>query len=533
MLTCQKCGWDSPDYAAFCTNCGHRLTTPAAATDNDEFRFNAQLRSADVAQDDETGSPTATAGKGVVPEAEQTQAEVAEEAVGKAPKTSAARSASSPASQTEDRVAVASGPPSNVPALKSPEVQGGRVPENRTLTDLTTPDFRAMVDLAQKHKSSDGLGELVDALDENGSSEAASADDYNPGEVLVPGQKKTDEHVEHSPSASTPQLVPTLDLAENTNDGTVADDQAVSHDKASHDAVKKTMPAAEVGESVSDATAETSVESALCDLNDERPSQDDVAATDSTDDEPTTSHEAHTPNEPNRVLEPFGDAVDESTHARVGGADASPSPDESFASTSSVGAPLRNLGSLDVNIELLESSDVVPSYADNDIGLGDDHEELSSVDLNPVELNEFDVAEPRSVVEAQRNIESPPPIPVHRGQFMLRCLSTGMHHNRTESLSSEPMTIGRTEGTVQIQQDPYISPAHVRISSVEAGVRIEDMNSMNGTWRRVRHTCSLAVGDAILMGTRIFELRRAADEVAPVRTEVGTLHMGTEFARTG
>jgi pSer/pThr/pTyr-binding forkhead associated (FHA) protein len=139
MLVCEKCNWESPDYAAFCTNCGTPVGS-AKKAEAERWRFN-----------DQSAQPPV-----VGAEAESDDPNDGEETSEEAGPSSDSAGDAHPGESTA--------------AVDSKPV-GVAVRSARTLVDLTVPDFRAMVDMAKESaqaspaESQDGVA--VEAVHEN------------------------------------------------------------------------------------------------------------------------------------------------------------------------------------------------------------------------------------------------------------------------------------------------------------------------------------------------------------------------------
>ena len=180
----------------FCTNCGNRLNAPSSKASEDEFRFNAQI--SPTTDENEAGEATRSekVDEGrqpsvnddpapVLGDSELSDSDSENQGAGYTAPTLVGVQANSLNEKPTSEQGTAP-PKGAVQAKGTPQgIQGGPVQGNRTLVDLTTPDFRAMVELAQKGKDGEALHELVNAV-EQGSADAVSAPSgYNPGEVLV------------------------------------------------------------------------------------------------------------------------------------------------------------------------------------------------------------------------------------------------------------------------------------------------------------------------------------------------------------
>lgn len=72
------------------------------------------------------------------------------------------------------------------------------------------------------------------------------------------------------------------------------------------------------------------------------------------------------------------------------------------------------------------------------------------------------------------------------------------------------VTMGRSNETDVILDDPYASEFHLRLVSQENGLMLHDLGSTNGTYvngRRVSAPTSLKHGDTIQVGKTVMEVR--------------------------
>jgi hypothetical protein len=68
------------------------------------------------------------------------------------------------------------------------------------------------------------------------------------------------------------------------------------------------------------------------------------------------------------------------------------------------------------------------------------------------------------------------------------------------ALGAEGLVCGRTEGEILFPDDSNISPRHARFSSRAEAVVVEDLDSLNGTFVRLRAPRALVSGDEIRLG---------------------------------
>ncbi len=67
-------------------------------------------------------------------------------------------------------------------------------------------------------------------------------------------------------------------------------------------------------------------------------------------------------------------------------------------------------------------------------------------------------------------------------------------------------TVGRDAGDVTFPGDRYVSARHALIKVEPGGVTITDLNSSNGTFRKVIGSADLTAGDQLLLGAQLFRL---------------------------
>jgi pSer/pThr/pTyr-binding forkhead associated (FHA) protein len=97
--------------------------------------------------------------------------------------------------------------------------------------------------------------------------------------------------------------------------------------------------------------------------------------------------------------------------------------------------------------------------------------------------------------------------------------------------------VGRSEGNILLQEDPYLSPRHARISYRSGRFYLRDLGSVNGIFYRLREPMVLHSGDVVLAGQQVLKLEVLADaevSLGPVM-HYGVMVFGTpdvpRFAR--
>ncbi len=90
--------------------------------------------------------------------------------------------------------------------------------------------------------------------------------------------------------------------------------------------------------------------------------------------------------------------------------------------------------------------------------------------------------------------------------FLRRDGSPGPVHD----LPAGKTIIGRTDGHLNFPQDSRLSRRHARFFATDTAVTLEDMDSRNGTYLRVRERTELAIGDALRVGSAGLQIRALA-----------------------
>lgn len=89
------------------------------------------------------------------------------------------------------------------------------------------------------------------------------------------------------------------------------------------------------------------------------------------------------------------------------------------------------------------------------------------------------------------------------------------------TLDREVTTCGRTEGEIQLGEDPTVSPRHARFTRQGPALAVEDLGSVNGTYVRLKGSHPLGVGEEVRLGRQLLRLeplpRPASTEERGVR----------------
>lgn len=98
---------------------------------------------------------------------------------------------------------------------------------------------------------------------------------------------------------------------------------------------------------------------------------------------------------------------------------------------------------------------------------------------------------------------------------------------------ADQLDIGRTEGEIVLQDDPYLSPRHARLYKKNGKLFVRDLGSVNGVFRRLRPDAAgeIELGDLdlILVGQQVlrFEIVKDGEEGFGPASQHGTMLFGT------
>jgi len=82
---------------------------------------------------------------------------------------------------------------------------------------------------------------------------------------------------------------------------------------------------------------------------------------------------------------------------------------------------------------------------------------------------------------------------------------------RSFSLAEGQLDVGRTEGDIVLEDDPYVSPRHARLRRVEGGWLLRDLDSTNHVYVRLRKQHALRDGDLLLLGLEVLQFQTVSD----------------------
>jgi pSer/pThr/pTyr-binding forkhead associated (FHA) protein len=103
---------------------------------------------------------------------------------------------------------------------------------------------------------------------------------------------------------------------------------------------------------------------------------------------------------------------------------------------------------------------------------------------------------------------------------------------RDYPLLADQTDIGRDEGNILLPNDPYVSPRHARILKQQGQFFVQDLDSVNGIYVRLKNPTKLEHGDLVLMGLEVlrFEVVSAADKGFGPATDRDTQVFGSPAA---
>jgi pSer/pThr/pTyr-binding forkhead associated (FHA) protein len=109
---------------------------------------------------------------------------------------------------------------------------------------------------------------------------------------------------------------------------------------------------------------------------------------------------------------------------------------------------------------------------------------------------------------------------------LLQLRDDGSDGNTTQLPLAE-FVIGR-EGDLAFPADPLLSPRHAKITASGEAVQIEDLQSLNGTFLKLRNEHRLQLGDTLILGRQLLRFERV-EQTADLRARGadGTRYMGS------
>lgn len=453
MQVCRHCGWENPEIAAFCTNCGTGLGRGRAT--------GPRFRALGLSGEFEEASPSA--------------------------------------------VDAAWPTTTGKPGAEKPG------PLGRTLVDFPAPELDAN-DAGEPPDDAPAEAETPDVVPDAVASTLvppprhAAVARRTTGPVLLPDE-----------AASSVDISPVkTEALERVTPSTAADPEAITEDLDA--------PADEPeGEAPADAAEPTGEQPVVDDPVEEAEapaSEDEQQIT-----EPHSVVSADPPPAADSLEEDgFDEFVDptgqDSVEERDDGPDDEPAEVEIAAPDDSLGSAIDDFArDAEVRIE-------PPSDAPDSLEEFEDELELSTSDLHTVDLSmdeEPDPLDPGSTHPAVRAV--PPPLPAVSIKYVLRPFSQRDGHRQLVPIADSPVVIGRSDGDVHVADDDFVSPRHARFAVQDAQLVVDDLDSLNGVWLRVRVDARLDNGDEILIGQQLLRVEAMPRRNGDAKTD-GTRRLG-------
>ncbi|GEM_PF-1701438 len=99
-------------------------------------------------------------------------------------------------------------------------------------------------------------------------------------------------------------------------------------------------------------------------------------------------------------------------------------------------------------------------------------------------------------------------------QYSLVVVRPDGTHGQAYRIDKQVSVLGRVEGDIIFPEDGLVSRKHARLTIEDTGLAVEDLQSANGVYRRLRTPHTLRDGDVILMGRQMFRFNAAAADGA-------------------
>ena len=94
-------------------------------------------------------------------------------------------------------------------------------------------------------------------------------------------------------------------------------------------------------------------------------------------------------------------------------------------------------------------------------------------------------------------------------------------------IDRQSMVIGRGECDIAFPGDEYLSPRHAEFTVKDDALYVRDLGSVNRTWVFIEESYALQDEDVLLIGSQIFQFRRAGSHGDGGKDEHGTRRIGS------
>jgi pSer/pThr/pTyr-binding forkhead associated (FHA) protein len=143
-------------------------------------------------------------------------------------------------------------------------------------------------------------------------------------------------------------------------------------------------------------------------------------------------------------------------------------------------------------------------------------------------------------MQSRAPIPAPPPTPTQKpavplpppgkrvATARLTVIVEDGSEGKTFLLEEAQVDIGRNEGVIRLEDDPYVSPRHARFFHENGRWFVRDLASTNGVYSRLRKTQPLRDGDLLLLGLEVVQFQTVSDAergLGPA-TQHGTMLFG-------
>lgn len=102
-------------------------------------------------------------------------------------------------------------------------------------------------------------------------------------------------------------------------------------------------------------------------------------------------------------------------------------------------------------------------------------------------------------------------------QYSLVIVRPDGTHGQSYKIDKPVCTLGRVEGDVVFPDDNLVSRRHARLTVSGEGLLVEDLNSANGVYWRLRKPYPLQHGDVVLMGRQMFRFNDPVNASQPAK----------------
>jgi hypothetical protein len=121
-------------------------------------------------------------------------------------------------------------------------------------------------------------------------------------------------------------------------------------------------------------------------------------------------------------------------------------------------------------------------------------------------------ARPAAAPKIDTIVDEAPPAPVQKRFGALVAVNRDGSDGNMMELTGETFDIGRTDGRLNFESDPYLAPRHARLLPQAGKVILRAIDTTNGVYLRVHGACDLNPGDHFLVGKEVIRYEPCAAE---------------------